>query len=109
VRSEGMSNGITSGVVKLDTSGFETACKSFKSGTKDFDEYVKRLKTISTALLQNWEGKGSNEFEYQYNLLKGKLVDISDDLYEIYDALMEAEVAYSDADDELAKGIKYSV
>jgi WXG100 family type VII secretion target len=104
-----MANAPVKGVVKLDTSGFESACKSFENGTKEFDDLVERFRNASEALLQSWDGKGGNEFEYQYNLLKGKLKDISEDLYEIYEALLEAEVAYSEADDEMAKAIKYSV
>lgn len=103
------SQGTTQGVKTLDTSGFEDACKKFEQAGRDFTACLKRLETTSTNLFDSWDGKGRNEFEYQYKLLKGKLEDISDDLYEIYDALLEAEVTYSEADDEMAKAIKYSV
>lgn len=96
-------------VTTLDTSGFEAACKKFEQAGKDFDTCIDKIETTSSTLLDSWEGKGRKEFEYQYKLLKGKLEDISDDLYEIYNSLQEAEVTYSETDDEVAKAIKYSV
>ncbi|WP_167955714.1 WXG100 family type VII secretion target [Anaerosporobacter faecicola] len=97
------------GVKTLDTSGFEAACKKFEQAGKDFTTYIKQIETTSTTLLDTWEGKGRKEFEYQYKLLKGKFEDISDDLYEIYSSLQEAEVTYVEADEEVSKAIKYSV
>lgn len=97
------------GVKSLDTSGFESACKTFEEASRSFTDYVNQLESISESLLDTWEGKGRNQFEYQYKLLKGKLKDISDDLYEIYESLMESELKYVDADEEVAQAIKYSV
>ena len=96
-------------VEHLDTSGFEDACNKFKESGRAYTASLKRLEKASNALLDSWDGKGRKEYEYQYKLLKGKLEDISDDLYDMYDALLEAKVTYMEADEEMAKAIKYSV
>ena len=47
------------------------------------------------------QGKGCNEFASQYNILIRKIEDFGDTLQEIYDALVDAEQAYEDADDSI--------
>ena len=53
--------------------------------------------------MDSWVGKGRNEFATQVSLINGKLGDISDELYDLYDAIVQAEKTYIDADQALAK------
>lgn len=52
-------------------------------------------------VLDNWVGKGRNEFESQYNLLIKKIDDFGDLLKDIYEALVDAESAFLEMDDNI--------
>jgi len=57
------------------------------------------MKSHTDTLLGTWDGEGRNQFETQYTLMEQQLKDISDVLYEIYEALVDAQAAYIDADE----------
>lgn len=46
---------------------------------------------------------GKNQFEKDYNTIYQQLSDIGDIMYELYDALIDAQAAYIQADEEAAK------
>lgn len=50
-----------------------------------------------------WQGEGKNQFEKDYNTIYQQLSDIGDIMYELYDALIDAQAAYIQADEEAAK------
>jgi WXG100 family type VII secretion target len=93
----------------LYTWGLQNTASKFKSGIKEFDNCVTEMHTITNELFSSWEGEGKNQFETQYSLMKKKLDDISDTLYDIYDALVDSEKTYIDADEEAAKQISASM
>ena len=68
--------------------------EAYKQVNVDVAKITKRVK-------ENWVGEGRNEFESQYNLLISKIEDFGDTLYDIYDALVEAEMEYETSDDSL--------
>lgn len=59
----------------------------------------KEVALTRQSLCEDWVGQGRNEFQTQYNLLISKVSDIGDSLKEMYEALIEAEAAYQEADD----------
>ncbi|MGN0317021.1 MAG: WXG100 family type VII secretion target [Lachnospira sp.] len=63
----------------------------------------KRVNSITKTVNENWVGKGQTEFESQYNLLIKKIDDFGDTLQDIYNALVKAEAAYEEQDDNLRK------
>ena len=68
------------------------------------DEFAKvnlEVYAITKTIKDNWVGEGRNEFESQYNILSRHIEDFGDTLYDIYDALVEAEAEYGATDDEL--------
>lgn len=87
----------------LDVKGITDACKAFQNKIKNFDECVAEMDNATNDALRNWVGKGRNQFETQMGLMKSQLADISEILYEIYDALVDAESAYIDEDEAVAK------
>lgn len=87
----------------LDVKGITDACKAFRDKIKDFDACVVEMDNATNDALRNWVGKGRNQFETQMDLMKSQLADISEVLYEIYDALADAETAYIDEDEAVAK------
>ena len=56
---------------------------------------------ITAEVNENWVGQGQTEFESQYKLLISKIDDFGEILQDIYNALVEAEASYEDADDDM--------
>lgn len=90
-------------VKSLDTSGFTDATQAASDAISAFNETLKTMQSVTNAILDSWVGKGRNEFATQVSLINGKLGDISDELYDLYDAIVQAEKTYIDADQALAK------
>ncbi len=97
---------MASGTVRhLEVDGLKDTGLNFKNSVKKFEVYVGDMKKHTNTLLSTWDGKGRDQFETQYTLMEGQLKDISDVLYEIYEALVDAQVAYIDADEAVGKQI----
>lgn len=94
--------------ISLDTSGFVATEKAISDNITLFNAQVQKMRRTSTNLLSTWQGKGRNEFETQMTLMMSKLDDISDDLYDMYNALVKAEKEYIDADEAKAKEMMMS-
>ena len=87
----------------LDVNGITEAAKTFRSNIKDFDKCVIDMNKATNDVLRNWVGKGRNQFETQMKLMKKQLDDISEGLYDIYNALVDSEKGYIDEDEAVAK------
>ena len=87
----------------LNTAGFSDAAKALSDAIETYNECLKTMQTTTNTILDNWIGKGCNEFATQVRLINGKLEDISDELYEMYKAIVQAEKAYIDTDQAMAK------
>lgn len=83
----------------IDTAKIYAAHRQIKSIVSSYKEVNKEVSEITIKIEENWVGKGRNEFESQYNLLIRKIEDFGDVLQDIYDALVEAEAGYEEADD----------
>ena len=86
--------------------------QKLKDGALDIEKYVKEyneiIKSISRAtqnLLDSWHGDGQKEFEKDYSTIYQSLSDISDIMYDLYDALIDADSTYVKTDEEIAKGL----
>lgn len=89
----------------LEVDGLKDTGLNFKSSIKKFEGYVNAMQSYTNTLLKTWDGKGRDQFETQYTLMEKQLKDISDVLYEIYKALVDAQAAYIDADEAVGKQI----
>lgn len=95
---------MSAGEVKyLETEGFLQAETTISDTITKFNEQVTKMRNTTTTLLGTWAGDGRVEFDTQTTLIMGKLGDISDELYDLYNALVEAHQAYIDADEAAAK------
>ena len=72
-----------------------------KAIVESYKETNLKVSRVTATVKENWVGKGCNEFTSQYNILIKKIEDFGDTLQEIYDALVDAEQAYEDADDSI--------
>lgn len=95
-------------VTYINVQGITEACKKFRSKITDFDNCVSEMDMTTIKVLENWVGKGRNQFETQMRLMNGQLKDISEALYDISQALADAEEAYIDEDEEMAKQLSIS-
>ena len=95
----------TGSVKYLETEGFLKAETATSTAIKEFNTQVNKMRTTTTNLLDTWAGKGRVEFDTQTTLIMGKLGDISEELYDLYNALVEAHQAYIDADEASAKSM----
>lgn len=87
----------------LDVNGITEAAKLFRKKIKEFDQCVTSMDRATNNVIRNWVGKGRNEFETQMKLMKSQLDDISEGLYDIYNALVDSETGYIDEDEAVAK------
>lgn len=87
----------------LDTSKFSAAITAFKKGVEEYNSIKTGVQNTTTTLFTKWQGEGKKQFEKDYNTIFQQLTDIADILYELYDALVEAQATYIQTDEEMAK------
>lgn len=90
-------------VTFLDTNKFSSTISAFKSGIEDYNNIKNGVERTSNTLLESWEGKGKTQFEKDYTTIYRQMEDIADIMYELYDALVDAQSVYVLADEEAAK------
>lgn len=93
----------TGKVKHLNTKKFESTIAAFKSGIEDYNGIKSDVEKTTNALFNDWQGKGKSQFEKDYTTIYQQLTDIADIMYELYEALIDAEAAYIQADEEAAK------
>ncbi len=92
-------------VENLDTSGLIQLENTIKSAIPEFRELEDEIKATSNTLLNSWLGKGKVEYETQAELIFTKIKDISEELIDLYNMVVNAEKTYIDADQATAKAI----
>lgn len=92
-----------SNVTHIDTHKFTDTVDSFKKGVKTYAEIRTGVERTTNQLFLCWQGKGKKQFEKDYTTIYQQLTDIEDILYELYNALLDAQAAYIQADEEAAK------
>lgn len=90
-------------VQHLDTDKFSAAVAALKKGVKTYDEIRNGVANTTNSLLIQWQGEGKKQFEKDYNTIYRQLTDIGDIMYELRDALIEAQAGYIQADEQAAK------
>lgn len=93
----------------LDTKNFQDTATAFKTAIDSFQESKRSIQTATNNLLDTWQGDARNKFESKYDLFIGKIGDLEEILIDYYNALLDAEMAYRDADEELGKQILSSL
>lgn len=99
------SKNTTGNVNHLDTSVFDDAITAFKEGIQKYNTIKHDVETATNELFLYWYGKGKTQFERDYRMIYRQLEDIEDIMYELYNALIDAEAAYILADEETAKAL----
>ncbi len=96
-------NSTTGNVTYLDTQKFNDTITTFKTGIEEYNSIKSDVEMETSKLLLTWRGKGKTQFEKDYTTIYRQLTDIADIMYELYEALIDAEAAYIEADRQHAK------
>ena len=96
-------------VTMIDTERFSNTAEAFKTAINSFQASRTKIKNATNTLLDTWQGEARNIFENKYELFISKLGDIEDILIEYYNALLDAEMAYREADEATGKEILKSL
>lgn len=94
---------MSAGDFVLNTESMDDAAESCQKLGDKMKSLKDDLISAETALLSCWSGKGRNEFEKQFRLLKDQLGDITDTLMETGEKILTAEQSYIQADTNAAK------
>ncbi len=87
----------------LDTKSFSDTYTAYANYVKQFEALVGEVNKICKNMVDNWKGKGRDAFEKDYKQVQVNLKDISDIMYDIRDALIDAHAEYIKADAALSK------
>ncbi len=90
-------------VTYLETQKFTDAINAFKTGVKTYNTIKQEVASTTTTLFSTWQGEGRTQFEKDYTIISRQLTDIEDILYELYNALIEAQGNYVKTDEELRR------
>ena len=90
----------------LDTNQFSETVRDISQAITKYNEIIGTVKSQTDRLRTSWEGEGETQFEKDYMTIYRQLNDISDILYELYNDIVDAQVAYLEADAATAKEIE---
>lgn len=90
----------------LDTLSFESTISAYKNYIKQFEDLVRDVNNTASTVIEHWSGKGCDAFENDYKKVQLNLKDISDIMYDIRDALVDAQVEYLKTDASLSKSFE---
>lgn len=88
---------------KVDTSHFADAYTSIETMANSMKDVVDNLNDYKADIIENWVGKGRNQFEKSYKVLLRKMKDGTDITWDIYENLLKAEGELIQADIDAAK------
>lgn len=87
----------------LDTKSFAETIAAFSGYISDFEGIVSGVRDIYKEMLGSWEGEGRRAFEKDCNQVQLNLKDLSDVMYELRDALIDAQVKFVEKDAAVSK------
>ena len=87
----------------IDTEKIRQTHQQIEKIVEAYGDVNHEVAMITNTIKENWVGKGSNEFQVQYDFLIRKIEDFGDSLKDIYDALVEAEATYAEQDDSVRR------
>ena len=90
-------------VRKLDTINFNQTINDYGNKIKQFEEIVEKVNRAANNAVEHWKGKGCDAFEKDYKQVQINLKDISDIMYDMRDALIDAHAEYMKTDKSLSK------
>lgn len=93
-------------VTHLDTVNFNDTIAAYANYIKQFESIVLGVNRAASTMVDNWKGKGRDAFEKDYKQVQKNLEDISDIMYDLRDALVNAHTEYMTTDSTLSKSFE---
>ena len=93
-------------VTHLDTIHFNDTILSYNGYIRRYEGIVQEVYTALHTMLDHWEGKGCKAFEKDCKQVQINLKDISDIMYDLRDALINAHAEYMKTDAALSKSFE---
>lgn len=93
-------------VKHLDTIHFNDTITAYSNYIKQFEDIVRGVNSAAGTMVDRWKGKGRNAFEKDYRQVQLNLKDISDIMYDLRDALIDAHAEYMKTDSALSKSFE---
>jgi len=90
-------------VKHLDTVNFNDTINAYADHIRKFEEIVKDVDDLTNAVTNNWKGRGRDAFEKDCRQVRLNLKDITDIMYDLRDALINAHAEYIKADLAVSK------
>lgn len=90
----------------LDTAHFNETMTAYSNYITQFEEIVRGVNSTAKTMVDNWKGKGRNAFEKDYKTVQLNLKDITDIMYDMRDALIDAHAQYIETDSSLSKSFE---
>lgn len=88
---------------KLDTSNMDEAASLCAKLAEKMRDLKQEMDNVETVLVNSWSGKGGTSFRKKYYVLTQQLNDLTDDLFQMSEAIYDAEECYIQADVDGAK------
>jgi WXG100 family type VII secretion target len=99
-----MAKNASSGNVKhLDTANFNATMTAYATYIKQFEAIVRDVNNTCETMVDRWKGNGRNAFEKDYKQVQLNLKDLSEIMYDLRDALVDAHAEYMKTDSALSK------
>jgi len=90
----------------LDTANFNATMSAYTNYIRQFESIASGVNTAAGTMVDNWKGKGRNAFEKDYRQVQLNLKDITDIMYDLRDALIDAHAEYMKTDSALSKSFE---
>jgi uncharacterized protein YukE len=93
-------------VTHLCTTHFNDTIHAYEGHIKTFEDIVSGVKSATDHVFQNWQGRGRDAFEKDCVQVQLQLKDISEIMYDLRDALTNANAEYIKNDLATAKNFE---
>lgn len=93
-------------VTHLDTIHFSETRTAYANYIKQFESIVQGVNRAADTMIAHWKGKGRNAFEKDCRQVQLNLKDITEIMYDLRDALVDAEAEYVKSDAALSKSFE---
>lgn len=100
---DGLKPGVKHDLKYLDTHVFTEVANDLDASIELYNDDLKLVSEYANLVIQSWHGDAKNEFQKDYIEIYQHLKDVNDEMYQLYDNLIDIAATFEKADEELAK------
>lgn len=93
-------------VTHLDTISFNSTIMAYNGYIQRFEGIVEAVDQVTGEVLSHWDGVGRDAFEKDCKQVQINLKDVAEIMYDLRDALINADAEYMKADNSLSKSFE---